>query len=55
VKSHLSKPDQATACQPDFNELSAHPGSLLTIYQTGWTLFQGRICNVDHVEAVLKN
>jgi hypothetical protein len=55
IKSHLSKPDQATACQSDFNELSAHPGALLTIYQTGWTLFQGRICNVDHVEAVLMN
>jgi hypothetical protein len=27
---------------------------VLTIYQTGWTVFQGRVCNVDHVEATRK-
>ncbi len=51
VRSHLTKSEQGTACKPEFDSLSSEAGALYTVYQTGWTLFQGRICNVDHVAA----
>lgn len=55
LKTHLSKPDWGTACQVDYNQLSARPGSLYTDYLQSWSLFQGRICAVDHVEAIKKS
>jgi hypothetical protein len=51
ARNHLSKEEQSTACQPDLDSVASRPGAVLQEYNTGWTLFQGRLCDVDYVEA----
>ena len=49
--THLSRSTWDTACSPAYDAASANVNSPVTIYWTGWTLIQGRMCEVTTVTA----
>jgi hypothetical protein len=44
-----------TACKPVYDQLVADPNTLITDYDKSATLFQGRICEVTAVQAVVQS
>ncbi len=51
---HLTAATWNTACQPVFNQIKTDPNTLITDYDQTSTLFQGRICDVQAVQAVVQ-
>ena len=52
--THLNSTTWDTACKPAYDQLVADPNTLITDYDKTATLFQGRICDVEAVQAVVQ-
>jgi hypothetical protein len=52
--THLTAATWDTACKPVYDQLVSNPNTLITDYDKTATLFQGRICEVDAVQAVVQ-